>query len=479
MISHRYFADNESLDRILLLNHIHSEFAQCCSPSIPDIYKDDPYVLLHSIKALKNFQIKDEKTKGEEWLRRLHRFVISSTNKGYLQETDLNARDGVGEKSEIRKIDVTSAYTTIIRLNARLRGTKGAAADARKVLERMNYTHDIMVRGFEDNDDVSTPRAESIASIDIRSNAYNLVLGLYRDSKNAEDATKAVELLQRMVEAGNKAPEERNGVPLPTVQSFEFTISALGNMSDGSAATKEAERLIHLMEDQEYLDPSIDVYNALLDVCCKTLFVTSGLFDEALSILQKLKEKSRKHPELIPKPETLALVIKACSLSERDDHEKVLKTATDLFSQLAAKEADEKSAIALTDNCYYYLMKCVGMHMLGEPDAMKEKIMELFSDACQRGLCSASVLTLFRNTVSEEDYGLTVGKGRLVDGWVKNVTGPKALYTDGTKGGEGKNARRDGKSTSDWAKKQREKEARRGKMKETKKVKKFFKKMKN
>ena len=89
---------------------------------------------------------------------------------------------------------------------------------------------------------------------------------------------------------------------------------------------------------------------------------------------------------------------------------------------------------------------------------MIEKIKKLFAGACSKGLCSADVLKVFRNSVSEEDFVATVGSGRLADNWVANVRSGKALYTDGTTGGKGKNARRKGKSTSDWAKKQRRRE---------------------
>lgn len=507
-------SDNESLSRIIALNHIHNDFAQCCPPTIPEIYKDDPFVLLHSIKGLKNFQIAEEKARGEEWIRRLHRFVINSSNKNYLRSGEEvgdalhdnvdgaeEASDGqVGSyssssKARINAVDVTAAYTTIIRLYAKLRGTKGAATDARKTLDRMHFVHDIMMFGYEENrssvmketsDGSDTTRSsgvvaspEHIARIEIRPNAYNLVLGLYRDSKNAEDALKAVELLQSMVNAGKKSPEQCRGTPLPTAQSFEYTILALASMKDAEQAVAEANRLIQLMEAQTYLEPSVTVYNALLELCCKKLFITPQLFDKAINILETLKEKSISHPQLTPNTETLSLVMKACSLSERKDHEHVLKTATDLFSQLVAKETDEKSAVALTDSCYFQLMKCVSMHLEENEEEKKERMLELFSEACQRGLTSAGVLTLFRNSVSEEEYRLTVGEGRLADGWVKNVTGPKALYTDGTKGGAGKNARREGKSTSDWAKKQREKDIRRVALKEAKKARKLYKKIKS
>lgn len=60
--------------------------------------------------------------------------------------------------------------------------------------------------------------------------------------------------------------------------------------------------------------------------------------------------------------------------------------------------------------------------------------------------------------VSSDLFTEKVGNGRLADKWVANVTTEKALYTDGTSGGEGKNARRKGKSTSDWLKKQKVRE---------------------
>jgi hypothetical protein len=56
--------------------------------------------------------------------------------------------------------------------------------------------------------------------------------------------------------------------------------------------------------------------------------------------------------------------------------------------------------------------------------------------------------------VPETNFTEKVGHGRLADKWIANVTAEKALYTDGTSGGEGKNARRKGKSSSDWLKKQ-------------------------
>mmetsp|Transcript_28208 Transcript_28208/g.60102 ORF Transcript_28208/g.60102 Transcript_28208/m.60102 type:complete len:895 (+) Transcript_28208:112-2796(+) len=497
---------SESLERIILLNHIHDSFSDCCQSHIPGMYKDDPYVLFHSIKALKNLQKKEEWELGHGCLTKLHRFVTSSKNKDYFQQQG-GAGEVEGAKDESKEldqtgeapaansqtIDVTSVYTTMIRLMARLRGKNDVAADARKVLDNMQIVHDVYVNGLE------TPESEMtitdgtsdgdsadkliskdrIASIDIRSNAYNLVLGLYRDSKSARDTTKAIELLQRMVDAGKKAPEDRGGVPLPTEQSFEFTIMSLANMSDGEKALEEAERLIELMQDKEYLESSVAAYNAYIIVCNRQLFGKKAqLYDKALDILNKMKEMSKTNPGVSPSPETLALVMKAFSLSDHDDHEKVIDTASDIFFQLKEQETSEKSAVALTDRAYFYMMKCVDRHLVEDPAKKKELIEEFFSEACQRGLCSANILSLFRQSVSKEDFHLTVGEGRLADHWISNIKGPRALYTDGSKGGAGKHANRKGKSTSNWVKKKNAKDSQRETRKKDKKAKKFFKKVK-
>ena len=79
----------------------------------------------------------------------------------------------------------------------------------------------------------------------------------------------------------------------------------------------------------------------------------------------------------------------------------------------------------------------------------------LFKDAARKGLVSASVLKLLKASLPNKKYKQIVGSGRLADSWIKNVTSIKAMYTDGTKGGPDKNARRKGKSTSDWIKKKK------------------------
>ncbi|KAL3821696.1 hypothetical protein ACHAXA_003254 [Cyclostephanos tholiformis] len=485
-------AGPESLERIILLNQVHDGISDSCRSHVPGLYKDDPYVLLHSIKALKNFQKEEEYNLGKEWLGRLHKFVTSGENKDYFREREREhdevdrsedhelTRDAPTKSSSLT-IDVTSAYTTVIRLMARLHGTNGVAVDAREVLDRMHAVHNLEKEEARADGGVAVLSKERkrIASIDIRSNAYNLVLGLYKDSKNVGDVKRAIELLERMVDSGRKAPEDRGGVPLATGVSFEYAITSISNMSDSQWALDEAERLIKLMHDQESIESSVVAYNSLIVVCNKQLFGKSELYDKALKILDRMDELGKTNPILLPNTETLALVMKAIALSEHKDQKKALKTASDLFLRMKEKETDQKSNVAMTDRAYYYMMKCVKMYSSKDTEAKIEEIQELFSEACQRGLCSANVLACFRSCVSDEEYRLTVGKGRLADHWIANIKSPRALYTDGSKGGAGKNARRKGKSTSDWAKRAKAREVERETRRHEKKSKKSFKKLMN
>ena len=75
--------------------------------------------------------------------------------------------------------------------------------------------------------------------------------------------------------------------------------------------------------------------------------------------------------------------------------------------------------------------------------------------ASQMGFVNAEVLQLLKQNVSGEDFKKIVGSGRLAKNWIKNVTSVVVKYTDFTNGGANKHARRKGKSTSGWAKKQR------------------------
>eukprot|EP01083_Nonionella_stella_P282016 959808_1 len=124
----------------------------------------------------------------------------------------------------------------------------------------------------------------------------------------------------------------------------------------------------------------------------------------------------------------------------------------------------------INDKCFFYMMKCITNNTndsdsdsksdSDSANTTKEQIKGVFQQACKGGFVSADVLQMLRLTMSEEEFEDIVGDGRLADDWVVNVTSGVALYTDGSTGGEGKNARRKGKSTTDWAKKQRVKSER-------------------
>ena len=84
-------------------------------------------------------------------------------------------------------VNCSPSFTKHIRELAKLRGgdtTTGAMA--RNTLDRM---HEI---AMDENN-------AGIASMEIGENAYNLVIGLYRDSRDEGHATEAVYLLDKMI----------------------------------------------------------------------------------------------------------------------------------------------------------------------------------------------------------------------------------------------------------------------------------------
>ena len=461
--------DSSSAARIELLKSIHDALCQATDGQIGKLHRDDPYVLFHCIKSIKTFNIAAMMTKGYEWLGILHEFVVDPKNAGYF-----GSGDGDADESTPQSIDVTSAYLHVIRLTARLRDSSpGAASKARDVLDKMHEVYRLSNSGHERSGEASAIPA--VATVDIRYNAYNLVLGLYRDSRNAGDSSKALDLIQRMMDSRTSSTDNPIGVPLPTVDSFVYTVLALGNMKDSSKAIQEAERLIDLLEVDESLGASVAVYNAYLTLLNKAYHGQEILLDKAMATLATMNEKSKTNSSVKPDSETVALVMKACSISRHSDRGRILSEVSQLFNKMLEQEPNDKSHEYMTDYIYFNKMKSTELYEL-DSDVKRERIETLFSEAAGRGLVSAAVLSVLRGAVSAKDFELTVGKGRLPEHWTANCVGPRALYTDGSMGGEGKLTSRKGKSSSRIGK-QKKAHAERARRAKERKAGKFFRTM--
>ena len=299
-----------------------------------------------------------------------------------------------------------------------------------------------------------------------------LVIGLYRDSKDEGHATEAVYLLDEMISSwkakSNDFPTTAAGkkyknAPFPSAQTFKYCIESLAYAKDDIALLTESKRLLdeyELMCDKGDIEPATKPYNATLESLVKRMRHDPKLLSRVTEIVTRMNEMAERFPTIEPDVFSASMVLQACSYVTGDENDKssAFKTAEGTFEELEQSElnGDEEHS-KMTDKCYFHMMRCVTNLCLDQEDK-QERIKRLFTGACSKGLCSADVLKIFRNSVSEEDFIATVGSGRLADNWVANVRSGKALYTDGTTGGKGKNARRKGKSTSDWAKKQRRKE---------------------
>ena len=467
----------QSLKRIVDLNAIHFTYAQ---NNVQNVHRNDPFVLMASLKGLRNYRKKEEIELGEHWITRLFAFVKDPANRKYCESTarqipatataqvgessfdnDEGANETVSSTAPEKQafVNGSPSFTKHIRELAKLRGADGAAAMARQTLDRM---HEIAV---DDND-------SGIASMDIGENAYNLVIGLYRDSQEEGHATEAVFLLDEMITSWkaqtsndpSSSTETRSKVvPFPSAQTFKYCIESLAYVKDTSSLWSESRRLsdeYELMCDKGDIEVSTKPYNATLESLVKCMRNDPKLLLSRVSeVVARMNEMAERFPEIEPDVFSASMVLQACSFVTGDEKEKsaAFATAEGTFRELEQNELTGSEEQKMTDKCYFHMMRCV-VGLCLDQEEKQEKIKKLFAGACSKGLCSADVLKVFRNSVSEEDFVATVGSGRLADNWVANVRSGKALYTDGTTGGKGKNARRKGKSTSDWAKKQRRRE---------------------
>merc|ERR1719330_54508 len=121
------------------------------------------------------------------------------------------------------------------------------------------------------------------------------------------------------------------------------------------------------------------------------------------------------------------------------------------------KDDDEQKRQKKINRSYQHMMKCISFSE--DEGESKQDIIELFRRAAQGGFVSAEVLKLLKDNVSTKEFTDIVGRGRLADQWLVNVPSSSVKYTDFTNGGKNKHARRKGKSTSRWAKRQRERDA--------------------
>ena len=377
------------MERILKLHEIHSSMTE---NGISGFIKDDPFVLMHSLKSLKNYRKKDELKLSQDWFHRIHTFV-----------TTQNQYEN-GKKT----IDLSGTYTTIIREYAKLRGQEGAAISARDVLDKMHELSTIQKSSMN-----------HIAEMSIKSNAYDLVLGSYSDSKDEKINANAFDLLTEMIQSWNNhyngdSDIGDDSIPSPTETSFVYGLKSLRNKNDLHEITTKSKQLLdhfetihrHQMEKKinDYGDP-IKVYNACLELYThafsKDPSTLLSLFD---NIFQRMK-KVQNSP-IQPNIMTHSATLKAYSMGYDS-----MEEANKIFQILQTQEETERKM--MTDSCYFHMLKCV-VKFECNIEKREKRIIELFSEACEKGLVSANVLQTFKLNVTEEIYSKKVGSGRYV-----------------------------------------------------------------
>eukprot|EP00559_Dactyliosolen_fragilissimus_P000453 CAMPEP_0184860966 /NCGR_PEP_ID=MMETSP0580-20130426/5746_1 /TAXON_ID=1118495 /ORGANISM="Dactyliosolen fragilissimus" /LENGTH=769 /DNA_ID=CAMNT_0027358263 /DNA_START=317 /DNA_END=2626 /DNA_ORIENTATION=- len=483
---------NTSMDKIIQLHDIHSAYANR-HKAVHGTLANDPYLLMHSIKSIKNYRNTDQLALLDKWLQRLHSFVTDPSKEKSYHDIYKTSDDD----THPNLIDLTGTYTSIIRECTKLRNNPNATKRAKDVLQMMREV-------AYHNSKQKTP----ISKIDTSTspNPYNLVIASCASSRNSEDAQYALNILSNMIDNNNLSlhkgkknslgtADSHNTVPypIPNDKSFAFCIDAMIYLDDTDESTiKRAEELIQIMEgiyknkngstfSDTLPSPTTKAYISLLELYIDTFklkvkknthsdkvkapFVleASGVLDvvsKCRSILDKMRDLSKNYPDVAPDGNTNALFLKTCSIYTGDIMKEieVYEAAKRFFIKIGGHSDNindhSEGNMRINDKCYFHMMKCVAKHEK-EDEIRKNQIQKLFREACNRGFVSANVMKVFRKNVSAETFVEVVGNGRLADNWIANVTSAKALYTDGTSGGANKNARRKGKSTSGWLKKQR------------------------
>jgi len=439
----------DSLKKVINLHEIHEKLSKSHAPFF---IRDDPFFLMHSIKSIKNYRNQKEVALLDDWINRLHSFVtnpLEDANESVYHERNENKPTNISN-SNLPAIDLTGTYTTIIREYAKLKGKAFSVEKASEMLQKMHEVLDY-IHSTQAN------KKPSMVAINIKVNAYNLILGLHNDCKDKGKDSAALALLDDMIDSWNNKSENNpySTVPYPTDQSFAYCIGVLSHMNDMEAAKKEADRLLSKLEDiinddDLYFTPSTIAYNACLKLYARFALKVSPkvLFPMCFNIVKRMEHLSSKYPEVKPDIETWCAILKVCATDGGDamNRTEKMETATKIFKDLSDNNLYIKrdNALMLNDKAFFYMMKCVANNVIDSQEK-EEKILDLFTIACKKGMVNANVLKLFQNNISQEIFSNKVGNGRLANNWVVNVTSSKALYTDGSTRGRGKNTRRKGK----------------------------------
>jgi len=426
------------LKHIIELQKAHDAFADHC---IPNVSIDDPYFLIFCIKSLHRYEQSIESKLSDAWLIRLHDSLMKRLERS--KTTDSHTKGKGIISPAIKQVDVTGAYVSVIRglVNCRV---KDATKKSLHILENMNKI-------------ATLTKTCPTVHIEIKASAYDLILRSLRNDRTKESAKQSIVLLNLMLDYSQCANDGK--IPKPSAQSFELCIQCLAANPDSEWVFDKSKNLINAYENlfkSNQCEPSIAVYNSLIQVYAITFKNTSDILSQTLKIFERMKKLAEVFPVLKPDSDTICNIIFACSIAPNDEASDInpLEIARSMYSQLV----DDSIKYEITDRCIYNMMRCTLNHgknveLENEEKDIEEKIVELFQESCKHGLVSYDILNCFKSAVSTEQYTAIVGRGRLANNWIKNVTSKKALYTDGSMGGAGKNSRRKGKSSTFWKKK--------------------------
>lgn len=508
----------DALDHIEVLHKLHDQFVKRkCSGFIAPL---DPFLLIHSLKTKSLFQELHKPRQANacrQWLEQLHELVLRYA--GVVEDTPGKHNDADEIVLPDTPLDLTGTYMTCLRGYAkasRINTGSGGYKQAFRTLRKMEQLKLIL---FKQSD-----RARRAFHIDVPPNAYELVLSSCVAAKNSSSALTLIkEMLKNDRRVLQDAVDTQEKYSRVSEKSFANVFQSLKQDLPSQVNIESAEWLLEeLIKFYTHVPktsaPTLAPVHALLDLYCKWYSNDPTLINRVKIILQKMTDLSVEKGQETLKPDIKCkvMLLKACSLAKEDHYDESLSVARETFA-LIEKEDKRAKVPLMSDEVYYYYMKALlprghSNTQIVDPNRQEfltllskvenpadnesgsdvtsddvsdetfgngnVELVELFKTCCKKGLVSANVLNVLRRSIKDEEFKSLVGTGRLADQWVRNVTSAKALYTDGTKGGQGKHAKRKGKSTSDWKKKQVQQKKSQDEKLGKKRVKKAFQELK-
>ena len=397
----------QAFQKVLELHQIHQLLLD--SNITGAVYARDPYVLMYSIKSIKNYKKRNETSYLLLWLDSLTEWVLQQqqldvcNQDRVLEHEDEEGKDDDDDEEEDNDefrdassssstttttpcLDLTSTFNNIIRNFFYIRGEPGVGEKVYRIFQQMNNIQRYVQ---------TLTHKKSPVTLELKQNAYNMIIATYGHTKDEFFMIQGMKMLDDMIETWKQKRTSTTSftsvAPVPNDQSFVYGLSLLRNEKSSEKVVKESERLlneyesmIHGSGDPPMIDSSPKVYNACMDLYTNTL-EGHNVLSACCLIIDRMKEEARNNIKFTPNMESYTILLKACSLVTGDFVATIraYEMATATINSLHQRSGSSP----MTDSIYFYMMKCVAIHVV-DKDEKQRTILQLFDQGKNQYYCT-------------------------------------------------------------------------------------------